>query len=154
MPTGDRRVWIVGDIDAGARAGDQRYHDGHCYVLDQIGNRDRKQRVALGSLPLSFEPCRICAPGSRRMTSAAMRATDPTGPAAGIRPGHEVEIEDLQTGRVSAIRICDSGRVRRDGEITPESPIGAALLGKSEGESAEFSTPSGSVRRLRVLRFG
>jgi Transcription elongation factor, GreA/GreB, C-term len=67
----DRSVWIVGDPEEGAKATTHRYHRGDCYVLDQVGNRGRTQKVALAELPEGYAPCQICAPGSRSSTATS-----------------------------------------------------------------------------------
>jgi hypothetical protein len=150
----DRQVWIVGDVEAGARAGDQRFHKGHCYVLDQIGNRDRVHKVALEALPTSFDPCQICAP-AKRHSPTALRANETRIPVTGVQPGHEVELEDLDTGQVETLRVTVPGQPNEGAgrTISPDSPLGSKLIGLSENAGFEFRTPSGTIRRLRVVRF-
>lgn len=150
----DRQVWIVGDIEAGARAGDQRYHAGHCYVLDQVGNYSRKHKVSLKRLPESFEPCRICAPGRRGagITARPKAKPQPTG----VQPGHTVEVGDLGSsqGSVRTVRIAPGGQTPKRGEVSSGSPLGLALVGKQVGDDATYTTPDGRARKLRVRRFG
>ena len=40
------------------------------------------------------------------------------------------------------------------GNISDQSPIGAGLIGKRAGDTAEIHTPSGSVLKLKVLEVG
>jgi hypothetical protein len=150
----DRRVWIVGDPEEGAKATTHRYHRGDCYVLDQVGNRGRTRKVSLADLPEGYAPCQICAPGGRSSTAASggparVKAQRPTG----VQPGHLVDLEDLETGRVSTYRIAASDRLLDSGEISPRSPLGAALLGKAARAVVEFTPPKGGPRKLRILRF-
>jgi transcription elongation GreA/GreB family factor len=71
----------------------------------------------------------------------------------GVQPGHLVDVEDVDTGRVSTYRIASSDRLPDSGEISPRSPLGAALLGKPARAVVEFIPPKGGLRKLRILRF-
>jgi Transcription elongation factor, GreA/GreB, C-term len=150
----DRSVWIVGVPEEGAKATTHRYHRGDCYVLDQVGNRGRTQKVALAELPEGYAPCQICAPGSRSSTAAS--GGRPSGKAQrspGVQPGHLVDVVDVDTGLVSTYRIASSHRPRDSGEISPGSPLGAALIGKAARAVVEFTQPKGGSRKLQILRF-
>ena len=150
----DRRVWIVGDPEEGARATSHRYHRGDCYVLDQVGNRGRTRKVVLADLPEGYAPCQICAPGSRSSTAASGEpAPEKAQRSTGVQPGDLVDVEDVDTGRVSTYRIASSDRARDSGEISPRSPLGAALIGKAARAVVEFSPPKGGSRKLQILRF-
>ena len=150
----DRSVWIVGDPEVGAKATTHRYHRADCYVLDQVGNRGRTQKVAFAELPEGYGPCQICAPGSRSSTAArgghlprkALRSP-------GVQPGHLVDVADVDTGRVTTYRIASSDRPRDSGEISPGSPLARALIGKGAGAVLEFTPPKGNSRKLQIVRF-
>jgi regulator of nucleoside diphosphate kinase len=77
-----------------------------------------------------------------------------SGPAR-IRMGSQVEYRDEDTGQVRAIQLVypsesDPGR----GRISVLTPIGAALIGLSEGQSIEWTARSGTPRMLTVLKVG
>lgn len=142
-------VWIVGAPEDGSRA--RRYHLGGCYVLDQVGNYDHKRKALLAGLPEGYAPCQICAPGARSPTSASSSKSTgekPQGPN-GIQPGAVVHVEDLDTGLVSEHRIASAGL----SGVSPDSPLGAALIGRVTGEVVEFQPPKGGSRKLRIRRF-
>nr|MBQ4172175.1 transcription elongation factor GreA [Ruminococcus sp.] len=59
-----------------------------------------------------------------------------------------VKIEMLSTGRQVQYKIVGSGSNEanpKDGKISDESPIGAALMDKSVGDVVEVETPGGIV---------
>ena len=64
-----------------------------------------------------------------------------------------VKIEMLSTGRQVQYKIVGSGSNEanpKEGKISDESPIGAALMDKSVGDVVEVETPGGVVA-LKVL---
>jgi transcription elongation factor GreA len=79
-----------------------------------------------------------------------------------------IEIGQLEEGRVYIhskvmVRIVDNNTHReftlvaeseadiKTGRISVGSPIGKGLLGKSKGETAEVTTPTGSTMRLEII---
>ncbi|HEX7329131.1 MAG TPA: transcription elongation factor GreA [Casimicrobiaceae bacterium] len=65
--------------------------------------------------------------------------------------GATVEVEDLDSGERSAYQIVgDDEADIRDGKISVSSPIARALIGKTEGDTAEVQAPGG-VRNYEVL---
>ena len=65
----------------------------------------------------------------------------------------KVKIEILESGMQAEYTIVGSGSNEADpgqGKISDESPIGAALMGKSVGDVAEVETPGG-VLTVKVL---
>lgn len=62
-----------------------------------------------------------------------------------------VDVKD-DKGRTSTYHIVGSSETNSlNHEISNESPAGAALVGAREGDSVEFTTPSGRVRHLTVV---
>ena len=60
----------------------------------------------------------------------------------------KVKIEVLETGTQAEYTIVGSGSNGADpgqGKISDESPIGAAVMGKSVGDVAEVETPGGMI---------
>jgi hypothetical protein len=146
----DRTVWIVGDPWQHLPKTDPRYHTGDCYVLDQLPNRGRAKRVRLSELPEAYGPCQICGPGVRTLGGAradsGWHAPTPSEPPRGVQLGHTVHIEYLDTSRRSTVRLISARRERQQGEISAESPLGAALLGKDIGTVAEFDVPKAGAK--------
>ena len=69
-----------------------------------------------------------------------------------VRMGSEVAFRDDTTGKVQAVSLvypgeADIGR----GRISVLTPVGAALLGLSKGQSIDWSTRTGTAKRLTVL---
>jgi hypothetical protein len=126
----DRSVWIVGDPEEGAKATTHRYHRGDCYVLDQVGNGGRTQKVALAELPEGYAPCQICAPGSRSSTATSggahlkglrdRRASSPATWWMWCRHGARVYVPDRLLRPAARLRrdlarVAPRGRLDREG---------------------------------------
>jgi transcription elongation GreA/GreB family factor len=56
-----------------------------------------------------------------------------------VEVGERVTVLDLMTGAVSDYRIGDTG-------ISPESPLGSALLGRHVGDVVDVAHAGGSLR--------
>lgn len=65
--------------------------------------------------------------------------------------GERVTVLDLETGETSDYRVVGAGESDpADGQISRESPVGAALLGRRVGDVVEAEAPGGR-RRLEVV---
>lgn len=65
--------------------------------------------------------------------------------------GATVEVEDLDSGERSTYQIVgDDEADIKEGKISVSSPIARALIGKSEGDSAEVQAPGG-LRNYEVV---
>ena len=65
----------------------------------------------------------------------------------------ELKIEMLESGREKTYTIVGSGSNEanpREGKISDESPIGAALMDKSVGDVVEVETPGGMLA-IKIL---
>lgn len=61
-----------------------------------------------------------------------------------IHVGSKVKVEDMEYKEVIDYRIVGSSEADpREGRISDESPVGAALLGHREGETVDVHTPGG-----------
>lgn len=61
-----------------------------------------------------------------------------------IHVGSKVKVHDMNFDEVVDYRIVGSSEADpREGRISDESPVGAALLGHREGEMVRFLTPGG-----------
>lgn len=70
-----------------------------------------------------------------------------------VRMGSEVTYRDESTGQQRNVVLVYPNEANIDqGRISVVTPVGAALIGLSVGQSIEFSTPSGERRSLSVLR--
>jgi hypothetical protein len=158
LAANDRTVWIVGDPGEHLPKTEPRFHDGACYVLDQVGNRDRRNKVTLSDLPETYGPCKHCAPGGRTVGVAAANVgrhdPKPPEPRRGVQPGHTVTVEYLDVGTRLTVRIVSPQRARQPGEISTVSPLGKALLGKEIGAVVEFNVSrSAQQQRVRIVDF-
>jgi regulator of nucleoside diphosphate kinase len=100
-----------------------------------------------------------------RMPDVAMQLSEelerayivPPGEAADrhVQMGSDVEFRDETTGRVQRIVLVypDQADISR-ARVSVLTPIGAALIGLGVGDSIEWNTRTGEVRRLTVLRVG
>jgi regulator of nucleoside diphosphate kinase len=69
-----------------------------------------------------------------------------------VTMGSEVEFRDDTTGKVRRVTLAYPDAADIDaGRISVLTPIGAALIGLSVGQSIEWQTPAGGWRSLTVL---
>lgn len=67
--------------------------------------------------------------------------------------GADVEFRDEATGEVHHKRLVYPDQVKGDeARMSILTPVGAALIGLSEGQSIDWQTRSGEERRLTVLK--
>ena len=72
-----------------------------------------------------------------------------------VKMGARAEYRDEKTGKVHTVTLVYPGEsdIER-GLVSVLTPIGAALLGLSEGQSIEWTTRTGERRQLTVLAVG
>ncbi len=64
-----------------------------------------------------------------------------------VHVGSKVKVKDLKLGETADYRIVGSSEADpREGRISDESPVGAAVLGHKEGETVTAETPGGLVK--------
>nr|WP_183435117.1 nucleoside diphosphate kinase regulator [Methylobacterium sp. R2-1] len=69
-----------------------------------------------------------------------------------VRMGCEVEFRDDTTGKVQGVTLVYPGEADiSQGRISVLTPVGAALLGLSAGQSIDWATRTGAGKRLTVL---
>lgn len=74
-------------------------------------------------------------------------------PATVVTMGASVEFRDEHTGTQRSVTLVYPGEQDIElGRISILTPVGAALIGLSEGQSIEWRTPAGEERSLTVLR--
>ena len=86
----------------------------------------------------------------RHILSNAKVSESATGLGAIVSVGTTVEVE--VSGKKQSYTIV--GTTETDSlqhKISNESPMGAALIGATEGETVEYSTPTGKKRSVKVL---
>ena len=62
-----------------------------------------------------------------------------------MRIGSTIEVETDRGTKRTFLMVGTYESDIANGKISDQSPVGKALLGKGEGESAEVTTPGGSV---------
>lgn len=66
--------------------------------------------------------------------------------------GSRVEFRDNSTGKTQNVTLVYPGEADiEQGKVSVLTPIGAALIGLSKGQSISWETRSGSMKRLTVL---
>ncbi len=69
-----------------------------------------------------------------------------------VRMGSEVAFRDDTTGKVQVVSLVYPGEADiGQGRISVLTPVGAALLGLSKGQSIDWATRTGAAKRLTVL---
>jgi regulator of nucleoside diphosphate kinase len=72
-----------------------------------------------------------------------------------VTMGAQVEFRDDATDQVRTVALAYPNEADlAAGKISVLSPVGAALIGLSVGQSIEWQTPTGGWRSLTVLRVG
>lgn len=68
------------------------------------------------------------------------------------RMGSRVDFRDNSTGRMQSVTLVYPGDADiAQGKVSILTPIGAALIGLSKGQSIDWATRTGEIRRLTVL---
>ncbi|WP_152278023.1 nucleoside diphosphate kinase regulator [Methylorubrum populi] len=68
------------------------------------------------------------------------------------RMGSRVDFRDNSTGRMQSVTLVYPGEADiEQGKVSILTPIGAALIGLSKGQSIDWATRTGEIRRLTVL---
>lgn len=65
--------------------------------------------------------------------------------------GSMVEVRDADSGSTRRHRITGGFEPVEKGEVSANSPVGEALLGRKVGETAEVELPNGRVAKLEVV---
>jgi regulator of nucleoside diphosphate kinase len=113
--------------------------------------RDHERLVALAGVVARRNPL-----VARLLMEEADRAE--VVPAEALPPGvvavgSEVEFLDTATGEARWVRVVLPGEADiAEGRISVLSLVGAGLIGLSEGQSIDWPTQDGRLRRLTVLR--
>ena len=64
-----------------------------------------------------------------------------------IHVGSKIKVQDVSFNETLDYRIVDSSEADpREGRISDESPVGAALLGHKKGQTVVVKTPGGDVK--------
>lgn len=64
----------------------------------------------------------------------------------------KVQFEDTPAGEAGIVTVVHPGEMdAASGRISVLSPVGAALIGLSEGEETELPLPRGQTRRIRIM---
>lgn len=72
-----------------------------------------------------------------------------------VTMGSEVEFRDDDTGQLRTVVLVYPAQANlAEGKLSVLSPVGAALIGLSVGQSIEWETPAGEWRSLTVLKAG
>ncbi len=82
--------------------------------------------------------------------ASAVVAEAASGGVAGV--GSQISYRDAESGKVTEVTLVH--RLEADlaaAKLSVESPIGAALVGASQGDEVSFETPRGGSKSLEVL---
>jgi transcription elongation factor GreA len=82
----------------------------------------------------------------RDRLSRSVVVDDEAASDGSVTVGSRVELEDEQGGRLSV-------EISSVGGVSPDSPVGSALMGAKEGDEVEIDAPSGAWR-ARILSVG
>ena len=128
-----RRPEVVRALAAAAAEGDRSENAEYTYRKKQLGEIDRRVRYL-----------------SKRLESLRVVAEKPSDPEA-VFFGATVELENIASGEMSKYRIVGPDETdARAGDISVDSPLAQAVLGKRADD--EFDAPlPGGMRKFVVL---
>ena len=87
----------------------------------------------------------------REVNRAAVTDAAEDVPAAFVRLGTTLTFADDQGNRHTATLVPPDEAGRRPGAISILTPVGAALLGLSEGQSITYGTLDGRTKTVRIV---
>ena len=130
--TGDGRAEIVSRIEAAREEGDLKENGGYHAAKDEQGKREARIRQI------------------QQLLESAQVGEPPAAPTGVVAPG------TIVTARVAGDEmkfLLGSREVAGDGiEVYSEkSPLGAAILGKTKGDSTTYTAPSGKDIPVEVI---
>ena len=130
--TGDGRAEIVSRIEAAREEGDLKENGGYHAAKDEQGKREARIRQI------------------QQLLESAQVGEPPAAPTGVVAPG------TIVTAKVAGDEmkfLLGSREVAGDGiEVYSEkSPLGAAILGKTKGDSTTYTAPSGKEIPVEVI---
>jgi transcription elongation factor GreA len=130
--TGDGRAEIVSRIEAAREEGDLKENGGYHAAKDEQGKREARIRQI------------------QQLLESAQVGEPPAAPTGVVAPG------TIVTAKVAGDEmkfLLGSREVAGDGiEVYSEkSPLGAAILGKTKGDSTTYTAPSGKDIPVEVI---
>jgi len=130
--TGDGRAEIVSRIEAAREEGDLKENGGYHAAKDEQGKREARIRQL------------------QQLLESAQVGEPPAAPTGVVAPG------TIVTAKVAGDEmrfLLGSREVAGDGiEVYSEkSPLGAAILGKTKGDSTTYTAPSGKDIPVEVI---
>jgi regulator of nucleoside diphosphate kinase len=115
-----------------------------------LSAEDHVRLVALASVVLRRDPL-----VARLLLEEADRAeVVPSGrlPTDAVALGSRVEFRDDATGETRRLQVVPGKAGIAEGRISVLSLVGAGLIGLLEGQSIDWPTQDGRLRRLTILR--
>jgi transcription elongation factor GreA len=131
--SGEGRAEVVRRIEAAREEGDLKENGGYHAAKDEQGKREARIRQL------------------EQLLQDAQVGEPPAAPAGVVAPG---TIVTAKVGGEKMRFLLGSREVAGDGiEVYSEkSPLGAAILGKSKGDSATYQAPSGKRIAVDVVK--
>ena len=125
---GPRRTEVVAAIKKAREFGDLSENFEYHAAKNEQGLLERRIRVL------------------RDRLSRSVVVDDEAASDGSVTVGSRVELEDEHGGRLSV-------EISSVGGVSPDSPVGSALMGAKEGDEVEIDAPSGAWR-ARILSVG
>jgi regulator of nucleoside diphosphate kinase len=118
----------------------------------QLTRRDFTRLDQLTATPAGGEASRAIDFLVRELSRARVVESDRIAPNV-VTMHSEVLFRDEETGRERAVTLVyPSEHAGLDGALSVLTPLGAALIGLSEGQSMSFETIDGGSRRVTVVK--
>jgi transcription elongation factor GreB len=131
-----RRPEVVRALSAAAAEGDRSENAEYIYRKKELREIDRRVRY----LQLRLPELRVV-------------ERSPAAPTDRVRFGAQLQIKD-EDGRISQLRIVGADEIGAPGQVSIDSPLARALLGKQAGDTVTVRLPAGErIVEIGSIRF-
>jgi hypothetical protein len=163
------QVWVLRNADGSSRGKFHRYDSYNCRGRrmheEKYADRDDYVLVDIEDLPHHHKACQFeccfqglpdtaavaASHGQRGAAGRAPQVAERPPPPSGISVGQRVTCRDLGSGETKQWAIVGGRRADPSRcEISPESPVARALIGRQVGEAVDIELPRGS-RQIEIL---
>lgn len=137
---GDGRTEIADRIAAARDEGDLRENGGYHAAREEQG----KQEARIAQLQQMLR---------RAQVGEAPKSTDEVVPGTKITIAFDGDEDDTDTFLLGSREVLGLDEAASELNVySPQSPLGAAILGKKVGETAEYDTPNGAKISVTIMK--
>lgn len=137
--TGPGRIEVASKIAAAREEGDLRENGGYHAAREEQGQQEARIRQLTDML-------------RRAEVGEAPAAADEVAPGTQVTIAFDGDPDDTDTFVLGSRELLGlDGAVESTNVYSPQSPLGAAILGKRKGDEASYEAPNGKSIRVTVV---